>query len=120
MTTKFASIDDYIASFPADVQVILAAVRRTIREAVPAADETISYQIPTFRLKGRYLVHFGAWKNHLALYPTPVGDQAFEQKIAPYRAAKSTVRFSLGNPIPYELVRELVVLVVKQREERAT
>ncbi|HUX87791.1 MAG TPA: DUF1801 domain-containing protein [Chloroflexota bacterium] len=115
MTKKFATIDDYISTFPEEVQIILGEVRRTIRDAVPAAVESISYQIPTFALDGRYLVHFAAWKNHLALYPTPTGDQAFEQDVAPYRAAKSTVRFPIRKPIPYDLIRRLVVLRVNQR-----
>lgn len=119
MTKQIATIDDYIRSYPADVQLILEEVRRTIRTVAPAAAETISYQIPTFALDGRYLVHFAAWKNHLALYPTPAGDQAFEQEIAPYRAAKSTVRFPLRQPIPYDLIERLVALCVKQRMDRS-
>jgi len=115
VTKQFVTVDEYISSFPEDVQIILKEVRRTIRSAVAAADETISYQIPTITLDGKYLVHFAAWKNHLALYPTPTGDQAFEQEIAPYRAAKSTVRFPLRKPIPYDLIRRIVELRVNQR-----
>jgi uncharacterized protein YdhG (YjbR/CyaY superfamily) len=117
MTQRFATIDDYVRSLPEDVQPVFEGVRRAVREAAPGADETISYQIPTLALNGRYLVHFAAWKNHLALYPTPAGDPAFEQEIAPYRAAKSTVRFPLRKPIPYDLIRRLVALRVRQREE---
>lgn len=117
MTKQFATVDDYVGSFPEDVQVILEQVRRTMREAAPAADETISYQIPTLALDGRYLVHFAAWKNHLAVYPAPVGDDAFEQEIAPYRAARSTARFPLRKPIPYDLIGRLVALRAKQREK---
>lgn len=117
MAKSFATIDDYISSCPEGVRAILAEVRQTIREAIPGADETISYQMPTFALDGKYLVSFGAWKRHLAVYPTPTGDPAFEQAIAPYRAAKSTARFPLHQPIPYDLIRRLVVLLVQQREE---
>jgi len=119
VTKQFATIDDYISLYPVDVQLILEEVRRTIRNVAPTAVETLSYQIPTFALDGRYLVHFAAWKNHIALYPTPTGDQAFEQEIAPYRAAKSTVRFPLRKPIPYDLIERLVVLRVKQRMDRS-
>ena len=112
MTDTFATIDDYIGSFPAQVQIILHEVRRTILDAVPGAEETISYHIPTITLGGRNVVHFAAWKNHIVLYPTPTGSQAFEREIAPYRAARSTVRFSLRKPIPYGLIEQMVALLV--------
>lgn len=115
VTKPIATIDEYIRSSSVDVQLILEEVRRTIREAAPAAGETIAYQMPTFTLDGKYLVHFAAWKNYISLYPTPTGDPAFEQEIAPYRAAKSTVRFPLGKPIPYDLIGRLVSLRVQQR-----
>ena len=88
MADTFANIDDYISSFPADVQIILREVRAAIRKATPSAEETIRYQMPTIKLNGRNLVHFAAWKYHIGLYPIPVGDEAFEQEIAPYRAAR--------------------------------
>jgi uncharacterized protein YdhG (YjbR/CyaY superfamily) len=112
---QFATIDDYIGSFPEDVQIILEKVRRTIRNAAPGADETISYQMPTITLNGKSLVYFAAWKHHIALYPIPTADEAFEQELAPYRAAKATLRFPFRKPIPYDLIERLVTLVVKQR-----
>jgi uncharacterized protein YdhG (YjbR/CyaY superfamily) len=115
MADKFASIDDYISSFPEDVQIILEQVRRTIRNAVPTAEETIRYQIPTVTLNGRHLVYFAAWKHHIGLYPVPVADEAFEQELAPYRAARGTVRFPLREPIPYDIIERLAALLVKQR-----
>lgn len=119
MADQFATIDGYIGSFPEDVQILLEEVRRTIRNAVPAADETISYQIPTITLNGRHLVHFAAWKHHIGLYPVPTADEAFEQELAPYRAARSTVRFPLRKPMPYDLIERLVALLVTQRMDRA-
>jgi uncharacterized protein YdhG (YjbR/CyaY superfamily) len=115
MAGKFATIDEYISSFPEDVQIILEQVRRTIRNVVPTVEETISHQIPTVTLNGRYLVYFAAWKHHIGLYPIPVADEAFEQELAPYRAAKGTVRFPLREPIPYEVIERLAALLVKQR-----
>jgi uncharacterized protein YdhG (YjbR/CyaY superfamily) len=114
-TKKFATIDDYISSFPEDVQIILEEVRRTIRNAAPAAEETISYQIPTMTLNGRYLVYFAAWKHHISLYPIPDADEAFERELAPYKAAKGTMKFPLKEPIPYDLIERLVALLLKQR-----
>ena len=118
MADKFASIDDYISSFPEDVQILLEEVRRTIRNAAPAADETISYQMPTITLNGRNLVYFAAWKHHIGLYPIPKSDEAFEQELAPYRAAKGTVRFPLRKPIRYDLIERLIALLVKQRVDK--
>jgi uncharacterized protein YdhG (YjbR/CyaY superfamily) len=115
VTKQFATVDDYISSLPEDVQIILEKVRRTIRNVAPEAGETISYQIPTMTLDGKRLVYFAAWKHHISLYPIPAGDEAFEQELAPYRAAKGTVRFPFRKPIPYELIERLVALLVKQR-----
>ena len=115
MADQYANIDEYIGSFPEDVQIILQDVRRTIRSAVPAADETISYQIPTIRLNGRSLVYFAAWKHHISLYPVPTAGGAFEQELAPYRAGKGTVRFPLRKPLPYDLIERLVALLVTQQ-----
>lgn len=109
MAQPFASIDDYISALPTDVQVILTEVRLTIRRAVPAAEETISYNMPTFTLDGKVLVHLAAWKRFLSLYPVPAVDEALEREIAPYRAARSTLRFPYDRPIPYALIGRLVV-----------
>ena len=71
------NIDEYIAGFPNNVQEILERIRMTIRKAAPGAEETISYQIPTFTLKGKYLIYFAAYKKHIGLYPVPRGVQKF-------------------------------------------
>jgi uncharacterized protein YdhG (YjbR/CyaY superfamily) len=108
MAEKFATVDDYIDSFPLDVQSVLRELRATIENVVPEAEETISYQMPTVMLDGRYLVYFAAWKHHVGLYPIPPADQILERELAPYRASKGTVRFPLGEPIPYGLVERMV------------
>ena len=115
---KFTTVDDYISSFPDDVQVILQKVRRTIKKVVPAADEKISYQIPTITLDGSYLVYFAAWKHHIAVYPLPTADEAFERELAPYKTGKGTAKFPLQGPIPYDLIERLVALLVEQRPSR--
>ena len=112
---QFATIDQYIASFPEDVQVILEEVRRRIRNVAPEAGETISYQIPTMTLSGRHLVYFAAWKHHISVYPVPAVDESFERQLAPYRAGRGTVRFPLNKPIPYGLIERLTALLVQQR-----
>lgn len=115
MAEQFATIDDYISPVPEDVQVILEDVRRTIRNAAPTAGETISYRLPTITLNGRYLVSFAARTRHIAIYPVPTVDQAFEQELAPYRTAKSTLRFPLGQPLPHDLIARVLTLLVRHR-----
>ena len=118
MAEQFASIDQYIGSLPEEHQVILQEVRRRIRNAVPAARETISYRIPAMTLHGRDLVYFAAWKRHISLYPIPPLDERLEQEIAPYLAGKGTVRFPLDKPIRYDLIEQLVTLLAREREQR--
>jgi uncharacterized protein YdhG (YjbR/CyaY superfamily) len=94
------SIDEYIAAFPADMQQRLEAVRRTIHEMVPDATETVSYQIPTFKLDGRYLIYFAGYKHHLGVYPVPVGTDEFESVVGRYRASKATIQFATPSRSP--------------------
>jgi uncharacterized protein YdhG (YjbR/CyaY superfamily) len=115
VAAQFATIDDYIGSFPEDVQIILAEIRRRIHDTVPAVAEIISYQLPTITLDGRSLVYFAAWKHHIAVYPIPAADAALARELAPYMAAKGTLRFPLREPIPYELIERVVALLVEQR-----
>jgi len=104
---KPTTIDEYIAQCPEDVQQILQKVRAVIHEAAPDAVEKISYQMPSFYLKGS-LVWFAAFKNHIGFYPAPTGIEAFAEEIAPYKHAKGTIQFPLDQPIPYDLIRRIV------------
>jgi uncharacterized protein YdhG (YjbR/CyaY superfamily) len=112
------TIDAYIAAFPDDVQAILQQIRRTIHEAAPEATEAISYQMPTFKLHGN-LVSFAAYKKHIGLYPAPSGDETFNERLAPYRTEKSTIRFPLDKPVPYDLIDEIVKLRVADNSAMA-
>lgn len=114
---QFTTIDEYIATFPADVQALLQQLRQTIHKAAPEAEEAIRYQMPTFRLHGN-LVHFAAFRNHIGLYPAPSGIEAFEQELAPYRAAKGSIRFPKDKPIPLDLVTRIVLYRVKENTEK--
>jgi uncharacterized protein YdhG (YjbR/CyaY superfamily) len=111
MAAKFATLDEYIGSFPADVQAVLEKTRRRIRSALPAAQEVIRYDIPTFRVNGKNVVHFAGWKHHISVYPIPAGDEAFQREIDPYRAGKGTLRFPLDQPIPYNLIGRVAALL---------
>jgi uncharacterized protein YdhG (YjbR/CyaY superfamily) len=120
MTDKklFTTIDDYISTFPADIQTILEKVRQSIQKAAPDAIETISYGIPTFNLNGKHVVFFAGWKHHISLYPLPAGDEAFQQELAHYKRAKGTIQFPLDKPIPYDLVEQIVTLLMKENPEK--
>jgi uncharacterized protein YdhG (YjbR/CyaY superfamily) len=119
MAVRFATIDEYIASYPPDVRVILEKIRRTILAAAPGTDETISYGIPTVTLDGRYLIYFAGWKRHISVYPIPDGDAALQQDLAPYKHARGTLRFPLTKPIPYELIERVVVAAMRARAANA-
>ena len=112
------TIDEYIAGFPPDVQVILEKMRLTIRKAAPDAEEKISYQMPTFTLKGN-LVHFAAFKNHIGLYPTSSGTQAFRKELSVYEGAKGYIRFPKDKPLPLTLIRKIVKFRVAENIKRA-
>ena len=113
------TIDDYISAFPEDVQEILEKVRQTVREAAPDTEETISYQMPTFRQNGSYVVYFAAFKKHLGLYPTPDGIEAFKDELAVYKNARGSVQFPLDKPIPYDLISRIVRFRVEENRARA-
>lgn len=112
------TIDEYIAGFSPEIQAILQEIRAVIRAAAPAAEEAISYQMPTFRLKGN-LVHFAAFKEHIGFYPTPSGTEHFQQALAAYKGGKGSVRFPLEQPIPYDLIREIVEFRVAENLAKA-
>jgi uncharacterized protein YdhG (YjbR/CyaY superfamily) len=100
-------VDEYIAAFPPEVQQLLEKMRAAIRKAAPEAEQTISYQIPTFSLKGN-LVHFAAFKEHIGFYPTPTGIERFKSELSGYIGAKGSVRFPLDQPLPLALISKIV------------
>jgi|SRR5687767_579697 uncharacterized protein YdhG (YjbR/CyaY superfamily) len=118
--TAFATVDDYIASFPAEVQRTLEDVRAAIRAVVPGTEERISYGIPTFALDGRYVVYFSGWKRHVSVYPIPDADPDLAKAIKPYMAGKGTLKFALDKPIPIELVQRVAARLLEQRLARTT
>ena len=113
----FATVDEYFAAQPEDVRNILEEVRRTIRGVVPDGEETISYQIPTVTLHGKPVVHYAGWARHVSLYPVPRGDEDFEHRVAPYLSGKGTVKLPLSEPVPHDLVRRQVELLLAERHQ---
>lgn len=113
-----ATVDDYIAGSPEPVREILQQVRAAIRKAAPDAEETIAYQIPTYRLEGN-LVHFAAHAGHIGFYPTPSGMQQFREELSHYEGGKGSVRFPLSQPIPLNLIARIVRFRVQENLARA-
>ena len=113
------TIDDYIEQAAApEVRTILHKIRATIHQAAPAAEEKISYRIPTFTLEGN-LVHFAAFKNHIGFYPPLKGDAQLQREVAIYSGEKGSLRFPLDEPIPYALIARIVVARVRENLEAA-
>ncbi|MDH2917481.1 MAG: DUF1801 domain-containing protein [Gallionella sp.] len=115
-STTPANIDEYIATFPHEVQAILQKLRQTICKAAPDATEKISYQMPTFYLNGN-LVHFAAYKNHIGFYPAPSGIVAFQDELKKYKTSKGAIQFPIDAPIPQALVKKIVEFRVKENSK---
>jgi uncharacterized protein YdhG (YjbR/CyaY superfamily) len=115
---NYKTIDEYIASFPEDTQKILEEIRATIKAVAPEAEEKISYQMPTFFLKGN-LIHFAAFKKHIGIYPTPSGTQAFKDEISIYQGAKGSIRLPIDEPMPLELIGRIVKFRVAENLTKA-
>src|SRR5688572_13212939 len=112
------NIDEYIATFPAHIQKLLNQLHKTIRKTAPEAEESISYQMPAFKLNGP-LVYFAGYNNHIGFYPTPSGIEKFQQELSKYKSSKGAVQFPIDEPLPLELVSRIVRFRVKENHEKA-
>lgn len=112
-----STMDEYMLQFPMEVQTILRDLRAFIENLVPEATQKISYQMPTFYLYGN-LVHFAAYKNHIGFYPAPSAIEAFQEEISKYKWAKGSVQFPLKDPMPYELIKKMVLFRVKENTNK--
>ncbi|MDZ4169535.1 MAG: DUF1801 domain-containing protein [Coriobacteriia bacterium] len=106
------TIDDYISGFPPDTQAVLKRMRAIIQAAAPDATESISYQMPTFKLAGKNLVHFAGYAHHIGFYPIPTGIEAFKDELAGYKQGKGSVQFPLTEALPEDLVARIVAFRV--------
>src|SRR6478672_8801305 len=98
---KFQTVDEYLASFPESTKRILKEIRKTIKKAAPSAEETISYNMPAFKLQGM-LVYYAGYQNHIGFYPTPSGIEAFKTELSGYESAKGSVQFPIDKPMPLD------------------
>jgi len=118
MATKFTTIDAYAAALPDGVQQIFLAVRETIRALAPDAEEAIKYDMPTWRLKGTYVIYAAAWKTHIGVYPVSRGDADFEAAVGPYRDKKDTVKFVYKKPMPFDILECILRARLAELETR--
>ena len=105
---SFKDIDEYIKTFSKDIQELLEVIRATIIKAAPEAKESISYGMPAFKLNGRPLVYFAAFKNHIGFYATPTGHAEFVKELSKYKQGKGSVQFPLNKPMPLDLISKIV------------
>jgi len=113
-TKRVRNIEQYIADFPVNIQARLQEVRDIIKKAVPAAEETISYNMPAFKLNGVHLIYFAGWKNHISLYPFSSAMEASLPEVAAYKiSGRGTIQFPVDKPLPVEFVE----MIVKLREK---
>jgi uncharacterized protein YdhG (YjbR/CyaY superfamily) len=117
--TEPTSLEDYLAVLPAEQRAALEKLRKTIRAVAPEATETISYQMPTFKDRGRVLVHYAAFKDHCSLFPASIGVmEALGEELKPYFSGKGTLRFTADKPIPAALVKKIVKARLEENAAR--
>lgn len=109
-------VDKYIFSLPEDVRNILLRIRQIIREEAPDSVEGFAYQMPSYKTNGRPLVYFAGFKKHIGFYATPSGHAAFSQELSKYKQGKGSVQFPLDEPIPFDLIRQMVAFRVEENK----
>lgn len=116
----YTTIDEYINTFPKNIQDKLKQIRKTIKENLPhETSEAISYQIPVFKLNGKYVIYFAGFKNHVSIYPIPKGPESFRKRVEPYIKGKGTLQFQLNHELPMGVIKKVIKLSYEANLERA-
>jgi uncharacterized protein YdhG (YjbR/CyaY superfamily) len=116
---NITTIDNYINTFPQEVQEKLKTLRDIIRSLMPVGtEESISYGIPTFKLNGKYIVYFAGFKKHVSIYPLLHTYEELKKEIEPYIKGRGTLQFPLDKPLPLPLIRKVVKILIKENQER--
>ena len=115
--TKFSTIDEYHASFPKNTRDILQKFRQTIKQIVPQATETISYNIPTFKLD-KNLVHYAAFKEHIGFYPSTSPMEIFKEELKAYKTSKGAIQFPIDQPLPIALIKKIVKFRLDEEKKK--
>ena len=118
-SASISEVEDYLADVSPEARATLEKLRQTIKSVAPNAVEVISYQVPTFKLDGRMLVSYAAFKNHCSFFPGAAPIKAHEDELKSYQTSKGTIRFATGKPLPAALVKKLVRTRIKENEARA-
>lgn len=114
MKVNFENVDQYIASFPIEVQLRLTAMRSIIKDIAPESCESISYGMPAYKLNEKPLIYFAAFAKHIGLYATPYGHEAFEEQLSKYKRGKGSVQFPLRELLPLDLIKRIVIYRVSE------
>lgn len=117
MKIDFKSVDEYIKTFSLETQTILEKIRAIIKNNAPDALESISYGMPGYKLNGKPLVYFAAFKNHIGFYATPSGHIKFAKELSVYKQGKGSVQFPLHQLMPYDLISEIVAFRVSENKQ---
>lgn len=115
--SEYKDVDEYIATFPTDMQLLLEQLRSAIKKAAPEAEEGISYQMPAYKYFGM-LVFFAGYKSHVGFYPTPSGIEQFKKELSGYDGAKGSVQFPIDKPLPLRLVSKIVKFKIKENQSK--
>jgi uncharacterized protein YdhG (YjbR/CyaY superfamily) len=116
---KPKSTEEYISNFPKETQLLLEEVRKTIKNAAPEAEESISYGMPAYKLYKKPLVYFAGYENHIGFYATPTGHAEFARELSQYKQGKGSVQFPINEPLPLELIKRIVQFRVEENRKKA-
>ena len=117
-TISFINVNEYINSFPNEINIKLTKIRNLIHNIIPEATETIKYSMPTFEYNGN-LVHFAGYKNHIGFYPSPSGIIAFKEEIKPFKNSKGAIQFPLNKDLPLELIEKIVRFRIEENKKKS-
>ncbi len=116
MRITYKNVDEYIVSFPEEIQKVLIKVRSVIRQTAPQAEESISYGMPAYKTNGKPLVYFAAFRNHIGFYATPSGHKEFVTELSKYKQGKGSVQFPINETVPYDLIRRITLFRAKENQ----
>lgn len=118
MNTIYKNVEEYINNYPKEIQELLKEIRAAIKLSAPGAEESISYGMPAYKLHGRPLVYFAAFKNHIGFYATPSGHIAFAKELSKYKQRKGSVQLPLDKHLPLQLITKIVKFRVKENLQK--
>lgn len=106
---KITTVDEYISEYQHEIEKRLILLRKLITSTVPNTIESISYGMPAYKYKGKPLVYFAAFKNHIGLYATPDAHAEFANELKTYKQGKGSVQFPNDKELPLELIKKMIL-----------